>query len=114
MSARILFVVATTLISAITQAEAKATFACRGEVEVGGRKSPTESQAKSSARSRWIDLVGSKYGASWAQISRATGQHYTCRGNWYCEFAAKPCGPVTPHNLSERRNSKHHIPAILD
>lgn len=106
------------LIAALTclvgQADAKATFACRGEVEVGGFKRPTEAQAKASARSRWVDAVKTKYGVSWAQLSRAQGQHYNCRGHFYCEFAAKPCGPVAPPNLSPHENRTIRIQSAFD
>lgn len=105
MNAKIALVAAAMLVSFAGEANAKATFACLAEVEVGGYKRPTEAQAKASARARWVDGVRTRYGASWASLSRAQDQHYTCRAFFYCEFAAKPCGPVAPQDLSPHRNN---------
>lgn len=114
MNIKFAVIVAAALASPMGQANAKADFACLGEVEVGGFKRPSESQAKASARARWVDGVKTRYGASWAQLSRAQDQHYTCRGNFYCEFAAKPCGPVAPSNLSPHRDNSIRIQSAFD
>lgn len=114
MTLRCIFLTAAALALTGTQVHSKAEFACRNQVQVGGAKRPTESQAKASARSRWSDVVEAKYGRSWAQLSRAQNPSYACRGNFYCEFAANPCGPVTPPNLSTTLNSGRILRSPLD
>jgi|GEM_PF-4349718 len=92
------------LIATSGPALAMTTTACKNPVEVGGGILPGEPQAKSYAKSKWVQATKIKYGAFWANYSMAKSKHYTCKkvkGGTTCKLSAQPCGQATRRSTSD-------------
>ena len=85
------------LIATSGPALAQATISCKNPVKVSGGISPGERQAKSDAKSKWVQAATNKYGPVWANFSKAGSKNYTCtqvQGGTACKLTARPCRQV--------------------
>ncbi len=108
MKNKTILVVSAALLAIGSPADAKVNIACKSEVRAIGHESPTQSKARTEARSKWVEVVAAKYGPSWSHLSLARNKNYTCRGGdnrWACRFEARPCGQVSYPTPKAHRNT---------
>ena len=97
------------LIATSGPALAQVTTACKNPVQVSGGILPRERQARSDAKSKWVQSVTKKYGAVWATYYRAKSKQYTCKkvqGGATCKLSARPCGQMGRSSDSNNGSSR--------
>ena len=85
------------LVATSGPALAAVTISCKNPVAVSGGILPGTAQAKSYAKSKWVQATTNKYGPVWANFSKAKFKHYTCKkvkGGKTCGLSARPCSQV--------------------
>ena len=93
------------LIATSGPALAAVTISCKNPVQVSGGILAGTSQARSHAKTKWVQAATNKYGSVWAKYTKAKNKHYTCKkvkGGTTCKLSAQPCRQVgTPRDSND-------------